>query len=173
MKYVFYIFVVFVSLSYSNVCKIANKIMYSILKNEAYSQKDVGYPYIISFNDVSDQLMIKKTKLKQYMINPRNLDCQNKEFCEKVLKALVKNNITNVDLGPYQIHYKSHYKTVPISTFFDLQKSYIFACNYVKTKIKKYGFNWYAIASYHSETPKYNAKYQISLKEHYRSLKRN
>ena len=173
MKYVFYIFVVFVSLSYSNVCKIDNKIMYSILKNEAYSQKDVGYPYIISFNDVSDQLMIKKTKLKQYMINPRNLDCQNKEFCEKVLKALVKNNITNVDLGPYQIHYKSHYKTVPISTFFDLQKSYIFACNYVKTKIKKYGFNWYAIASYHSETPKYNAKYQISLKEHYRSLKRN
>ena len=72
MKYIFYIFVVFVSLSYSNVCKIDNKIMYSILKNEAYSQKDVGYPYIISFNDVSDQLMIKKTKLKQYGLHTYN-----------------------------------------------------------------------------------------------------
>ena len=173
MKYIMFIFFLATSFSYANVCKLDNKIMYSILLNEAYSKKDVGYSYIISFNDESDQELIKRTKLKKYMLNYRNLDCKNKEFCEKVLKALVKNKITNIDLGPYQIHYRSHYKNVPISTFFDLEQSYLFACQYVKTKIKKYGFNWYAIASYHSETPKYNSRYQISLKENYRSLKRN
>ncbi|WP_323585398.1 lysozyme family protein [Aliarcobacter butzleri] len=171
MKLILFLLIV-ISTSYSkDVCKIDNKIMYSILIKESYSRKDAGYPYIISFNNESDQSLIKKTKLNSYMLNSRNLDCKNKELCEKILKSLVKHKITNLDLGPYQIHFDSHYKNVPLTTFFDLQKSYLFACNYVKSKIDKYGFNWFAIASYHSETPKFNYIYQKELKPIYKDLK--
>lgn len=152
-------------------CNVNTKVMYSILLNEAYSKKTVGYQYLISFNNPDDATFARKTKLKKFFKNNRTLDCVNENICVNILKQLVRINITNLDLGPYQINYKSHSTKLNPNDFFNLKNSYLYACNYVGDMIDKYGYNWYAFASYHSQTPYYNKIYREKLKENYRAIR--
>jgi hypothetical protein len=152
-------------------CTVNTKVMYSILLNESYDRKSVGYQYIISFNNSQDADFVRKSKLNRLFKNSRTLDCLNQDICVNILKQLARVNITNLDLGPYQINFKSHYPKLGLSDFFNLKNSYLYACSYVDEMIDKYGYNWYAISSYHSQTPYYNKIYGEKLKENFRTIK--
>lgn len=162
MKYVFAIIVFAINIV---ACEIDKNIFYSILMNEAPKGK-VGYEYLISFNNSSDVKILKKTQIKSYFLDNRTIDCKNKELCSYILYSLTKSNITNLDLGAFQINYKVH-NLEKLSDYFDINKSYKFACNYLKSCIKQYNYTWQGIACYHSKTPHYNEKYRLKLKRNY------
>jgi hypothetical protein len=169
LKYIFLLITLPILLN-ANKCTVDTKIMYSILLNESYSKKSVGYKYIISFNNPKDAKIVRKTELRPLFLNSRNLDCKNEKICVNILKELIRNNITNLDLGPYQINYFFH-KLDRYSDYFNLKSSYLYACSYVADMINKHGYNWYAIASYHSQTPDKNQKYRDKLIENYKGIK--
>lgn len=152
----------------SKSCSISKDIFYSILMNEGL-KKRVGYEYIISFNNISDVKILKKTGIKNLFINNRTLDCKNEKLCSYILSELTKANIKNLDLGAFQINYKLH-KLNSLSDYFDIDKSYIFACKYIETCVKQYGNNYKAYACYHSRTPKHNEKYQKNLKINHKKV---
>jgi hypothetical protein len=101
------------------------------------------------------------------------IDCINLENCTNISNALIKNNITNIDLGLFQINYNSF--KYPLYSYFDGQKSYLNACKIVKEKIKmnKGKWDWQVLASYHSMTPKYNKVYKEKLIKNYIKLTNN
>lgn len=159
--FIFYILALFFSQNlFSNECRVDKKILYSIMLKEGLQDR-IGYEYIISFNNSNDSKRVRKSKLKPYFINNRVLDCKNLFLCEVILTKLNEAGIKNLDLGAFQINYKVH--KLDKKDYFDLSKSYKYACGYVESMIKKYGYNWYAIASYHSQTPYYNQKYRNDL----------
>jgi len=149
-------------------CNINKDVMLTILMNEGLKNK-IGYEYIISFNDSKDVDILKKTALKSLFINNRVIDCKNKKLCSYILYQLTKADITNIDVGAYQINYRLH-NLDKLGDYFDINKSYIFAYDYVKQNVKKFGCNWSAVASYHSITPKYNQIYKMKLLENYLKL---
>jgi type VI protein secretion system component Hcp len=150
-------------------CNIDTKVMYSILLNESYSKKTVGYQYLISFNNESDAKIARNSKLKRFFLNKRTIDCKNTQVCVNMLKQLKNAKITNLDLGPYQINFRHH--KLELSHYFNLKQSYLYACSYVNDMIDKHGYNWYAIASYHSQTPYYNKRYKDKLIQNYKTIK--
>lgn len=150
-------------------CTVDKNIIYSILLNEGAKNK-AGYEYIIGFNNKSDVKIVKKTALKDFFMDNRNIDCKNKKLCTYILYQLSKSNITNLDVGAFQINYQVH-NLKTLSDYFDINKSYKFACSYIESCIKQYGNTWYAYACYHSRTPKYNKKYREKLKINYAKVK--
>ena len=171
MKLVFFLILINTFLfSNVNTCKVDKKILYAILLNEGLSGNKT-YSYIISFNNDVDAKRVQKTQLKSFFINNRVLDCKNEKLCSLIVRNLDKAGITNLDLGAFQINYKFH--SLPISNYFDINKSYLYACSFVEENIKKFGYNWYAIASYHSQTPYYNQKYQKNLIANYKKIVNN
>lgn len=165
------IFLATFSFSYSNqsqnTCKLDKKILYAILLNEGLSGNK-GYEYIISFNNKNDAKRVKQSNLGKMFMNSRVLDCKNPFLCEVIVTKLHEAKITNLDLGAFQINYRHH--KLPKKDYFNLSKSYQYACSFIESNIKKYGYNWYAIASYHSTTPVYNYKYQRNLMRNYKKV---
>lgn len=149
-------------------CSIDKNVIYSILMNEGL-KKRIGYEYVISFNNSSDTKVIKKTELKSLFVDDRTIDCKNEKLCSYILFELTKVKITNLDLGAFQINYRLH-NLSKLSDYFDIDKSYIFACNYIEDCVKQYGDNFKAYACYHSRTPKYNEKYQKNLRINYKKV---
>ena len=149
-------------------CSIDKNIIYSILMNEGL-KKRVGYEYIISFNNTNDVKVLKKTEIKSLFINNRTLDCKNEKLCAYILNQLRKANIINLDIGAFQINYRLH-KLNNLEDYFDIDKSYLFACKYIEDCVKQYGNNFKAYACYHSRTPKFNEKYQKILKINYEKV---
>lgn len=149
-------------------CSIDKNVIYSILMNEGL-KKRIGYEYIISFNNSSDVKVLKETALKSLFIDNRTIDCKNEKLCSYILYELTKAKITNLDLGAFQINYGLH-NLSKLSDYFDINKSYVFACDYIEKMVKKYGDNFRAYASYHSQTPKFNEKYQKRLKINYEKV---
>ncbi len=153
---------------FANSCKLDYKILYSVAMVEGLENRK-GYEYIISFNDSIEAEVVRETKyMKQFFVNKRTLDCKNVELCEVILDKLVANGITNLDLGAYQINY--YYHKLPFKEYFNFDKSYDWACGYITSLINEFGYNWYAIASYHSKTESLNLKYQEQLISVYRRL---
>jgi hypothetical protein len=155
------------SLYANNSCNVEKNVMHSIMKTESHPKIKAGYTYLISFNNSKEAQKVKKI-LPNFFLDNRTIDCKNMETCISLTKTLFKYNIKNLDLGAFQIN--SYYHKYNIYNYFNFDNSYNIACNYVESKIKKYGYNWYAIASYHSETPKYNYKYQQGLINNYYSM---
>lgn len=151
-------------------CSIDKNIIYSILMNEGLKNK-VGYEYIISFNNSYEANKIKNTALKNFFVDNRTIDCKNKQLCSYILYELTKINILNLDLGAFQINYKLHNLNT-LSDYFDIYKSYNFACKYIEDCVKQYGNNFKAYACYHSRTKELNDKYQKNLKVNYIKVKR-
>lgn len=150
-------------------CSIEKEIIYSILLNEGLKKK-AGYEYIISFNNSYEADKIRKTELKNMFINNRTIDCKNRQLCSYILYELTKINIINLDLGAFQINYKFH-NLDTLADYFDIHKSYIFACKYIENCVKQYGDNFKAYACYHSRTKEHNEKYQKNLKANYIKVK--
>lgn len=148
----------------SDTCKIESNIIVSILGVEGHPKKRLGYEYLICFNNESDARTIKKF-LPELFLDSRTIDCKSAAICQTLTEKLLSLGITNVDLGSFQLNLKWH--RYPVDTYFDFNKSYKVACGYLEEMIAKYGYNWYAIASYNSQTPIHNQKYQQALKERY------
>ena len=147
---------------FMTVLQILNSLFYLII-----------YPFLIRTNETSTLKEFKNIansfgyqKTKDSMV----INCINLENCTNISNALIKNNITNLDLGLFQINYNNF--KYPLYTYFDKQKSYLNACEIVEEKIKmnKGKWNWEVLASYHSMTPKYNNIYKKKLINNYRKL---
>lgn len=144
-------------------CGISHKIMYGIAKVEHHAKRDVGYPYIISFNNPSELKDIKKllSGVGLLILDDRSIDCKNQALCINTTQLLINSKITNLDLGAFQVNYESN--VAPLNIYFDLSESYSYACNLVTQHIKKNGFTWESIANYHSKTKSLNTKYKNNL----------
>jgi len=149
----------FLNATTNDKCLIDDTIMFAIAENERSKHRPIGYPYLISFNNNENIEKLGKT-LASYLIDSRTIDCKSKTLCVKILNTLIENNITNLDLGAYQINY-IFYK-IPFEDYFDIRKSYLKACNIVYNHNKKEA-SWENVAKYHSGTPKYNKNYKEKL----------
>ena len=154
---------------FANNCIVPNILIETI----KITENERKYPFLIrtnetstlkDFKDIASSFEYKKTK--DNMV----IDCINLENCTNISNALIKNNITNLDLGLFQINYNNF--KYPLYSYFDKQKSYLNACEIVEEKIKmnKGKWNWEVLASYHSMTPKYNNIYKKKLINNYRKL---
>jgi len=140
-------------------CNVDDRIMFSIAEIEKHKNRTVGYPYLISFNNKKDIGKLD-TDIKKFFIDGRTMDCQDVNTCQSLLSILVKNNITNLDCGAYQINYK--FWKIPITDYFDTKKSYSKACNIIENH-NKLKWSWNNIANYHSKTPYINSRYKALL----------
>jgi len=163
-KILLLIFFCFNTIFASGGCKIESDIIVSILGVEGHPKRRLGYEYLICFNNENDARAIKKI-LPELFLDSRTIDCKNASVCQALTEKLLNIGITNVDLGSFQLNLKWH--RYPVDTYFDFSKSYKIACRYLEDMIAKYGYNWYAIASYNSQTPEHNYKYQKILREKY------
>lgn len=141
----------------SDKCNIDSSILKTIAQVERHQDKNVGYQYLISFNNGKDAKLAKKQIGKTIFLDSRTIDCKNKQLCTKITNYLINEKITNLDLGAFQINYKFH--KMKIENYFSFQKSYLKACSYLTKLVKEYGYTWRTIAMYHSATPKYNYNY--------------
>ena len=151
-----------------NKCKLDPSILVTIAKVEKNKKRKAGYPYLISFNNKSDAIFIRKKLGKTIFLDQRTIDCKNKKLCKDITNFLVSQKITNLDLGPFQINYKFH--KFKIKKYFNISESYYIACNYIEDNVKKYGKNWYAVAGYHSFSLTHNLEYQKNLKRNYQKI---
>ena len=149
-------------------CKVSNDVLLLILNVEKHKNKEIGYPYLISFNNKGDSRILKKTSIGKYFIDSRTIDCKKDEICVDITKTLLEVGINNLDLGAFQINAMYHH--LDISDYFDIKKSYKFACGIISNNIRKHGFSLESIARYHSETKKYNIAYQKGLIKSYEVL---
>lgn len=145
-------------------CKVESNIIVSILGAEGHPKKRLGYEYLICFNNEKDARLIRAF-VPELFLDGRTIDCKSPAVCQTLTKKLLDLGIINVDLGAFQLNPRWH--KYPIDTYFDFNKSYLIACAYLEEMISRYGYNWYAIASYNSQTPEFNYKYQKILKERY------
>ncbi len=138
-------------------CPIPYEVMYAIAMTERHPARDIGYPYLISFNNKKDLVRMKHHLHDVQILDSRTIDCKSKKQCMKISKTLLRNNITNIDLGAFQINYKYH--PASIDTYFSLPKSYRKACLILANIQEKYGWNWASVGKYHSYNPKIGNKY--------------
>jgi hypothetical protein len=145
--------------------------MYAVATVEKHPIRDVGYPYLISFNNSEDFQEATNGFLQAYnfkALDNRTIDCINEENCINIAKKIISYDMTNLDLGAYQICYYWH--KLPIENFFDLQQNYLDACSIIENVAKTYGPSWESIARYHvfpnnEERKKRNALYAQKLEK--------
>ncbi|RDU73030.1 hypothetical protein CQA57_05755 [Helicobacter anseris] len=163
----------FCYLATSKECIIEYDVLYTIASIESHPKRNIGYPFIISFNNKSDFQRIKKEKILQDLdieiLDNRSIDCKSVKTCFTALNLLVKQSIENLDLGAFQFNYK--YVDFKDKThYFSLKHSYYEACNILMKLAKKYGWSMETLAKYHSYTPKVNEKYQKIIERRYNEI---
>lgn len=172
ISFLSFIFISFMSCSFlfasTKVCKINNAVLLSVLSAEEYRGLPTGYSYIISLNRKIDQRLLRNTFLKKYFLDNRTIDCKDKKKCVAITRTLIGHGYKDLDLGAFQINYQFH--KLPLKSYFSLKKSYLFACRFISSNIRKYGYNWYAIAGYHSFTSHINYEYQKKLIASYKKI---
>lgn len=153
-------------ISFGDECIITYKMLYAIAKNEKHKHRDVGYPYLISFNNKSDIKKLQNAD-KKMMLDNRTMDCQNREYCTYVASYLIESGVKNMDVGPFQICYMYHKNKMSLDQFFSLKDSFEFAKKFSEQNTRVHGCTWKALARYHSATPSHNNKYAKGLKNVY------
>jgi hypothetical protein len=133
----------------------------TIKEVEGYKINGVFDEYIISINTKKDKKRVKELGFK--LVNNRVLKCFTEKYCVYTLNELIKNKITNLDIGSYQLNY-TYYKMENLKDYFIEKKTRVLVENIIIGRINKYGYNWYAIAGYHNLKKKYNEKYQKIFK---------
>jgi len=149
-------------------CPVNHEILYLIASVERSKKRELGYPYLISFNSKKEKKQAKKIA-KFIWIDNRTVDCLDAQNCTQALSFLLENKIINLDIGPYQLNYKYH--KLKLSDYFNVKQSYIYACNLIYNNIKKYGYSWDTIAKYHSYTKKHKEKYLKLLARNIKKIK--
>jgi len=174
-KLLFLIFISVIHLKANNLCYEKTfkcitdpVIMYSIAEIEHHVSRNIGYPYLISFNNKTiAQKAIHDKYLSNLFIDNRTLDCMNKQKCKKTLQYIRNKYTNNLDCGGFQINDKSWGFNSDI--YFSIQKSYQCACKMVQ-KHNKNEWSFENIAKYHSKTKSVNKKYREKLKQ---TIKKN
>ncbi len=163
----FLLFLFFTELLFSNsVCVVEKDLLVAYAKNERHSNRYVGYPYMISFNEQKESKILREEKILDgygKWLDSRTFDCKNEATCKAITTALVKNGIKNMDLGHMQICYKWH--PLEVSEYFDIQKSEQRACRYLVSLTKQYGWSWETIGKYHSFTKDKNEAYYKKIQK--------
>jgi len=137
-------------------CNVPYEIMHTIASVERHPAKEIGYPFLISFNSKKDSRVIKQ-EYDYKWLDSRTIDCGDKKSCSELFSNLKNLKIYNLDSGAFQINYKYHkYKN---AIYFNLKDSYIASCEILSSLIKRYGYSWDTIAKYHSFTKKHKDKY--------------
>ncbi|WP_418181390.1 hypothetical protein ACNSOL_11865 (plasmid) [Aliarcobacter lanthieri] len=162
-----------VKIEYKHGCKIPDIIIQTIRLTENKS----NYKYFIRTND-TDTLqkfnsIIKKYEHKfPYKEDRKVIDCFNTDNCVSISTDLILNGINNLDLGLFQINYKSF--PFNLYTYFEKVHSYKNACKvmYEKIKITK-KWDWNTVAAYYSLTPSLNESYKNLLIENFLFLIKN
>lgn len=141
-------------------CGIDYSLMELIAKAERSSKRDVGYPYLISFNNgISYERYLNHSNYKK--LDARSIDCLNMDNCVVVLNNLVRQGVLNLDLGAFQLNYLYH--RIPTRQYFHLESSYEKACSIIEDLVSRFGYSWHTIARYHSSTDEHNVKYRRIL----------
>lgn len=138
----------------TNKCTVAYEVMYQIALNEYHPKRKVGYPFIIGFNKGMKVIAPNGTML----LDSKTVDCKNKDLCVETVQLLIENNITNIDLGAFQINYKEHPKK-DIGNYFDLNWSYGYACSYIEKLTARFGWSWKTLGMYHNMKDEFNKPY--------------
>lgn len=165
-KLILIIFILLVKINlfaeqYSQIkCGIDYSVMELIAKAERSAKRDIGYPYLISFN--------KGIKYEPYLENykyirldSRSIDCLSIDNCESILNNLLRKGVSNLDLGAFQLNYIHH--KLPLRKYFHLESSYQKACSFIEDLVSRYGYSWETIARYHSSTEEFNWNYRVIL----------
>lgn len=139
--------------------------MYAIANNEHAVGTPVGYPFIISANGSRSQTCLKSLA-KDIMLNARTADCHSEAECISLISKVVDKCGDNFDLGAFQINH--HWHKLALADYFSLNKSYRYACDFVDSLQKKYGWNWSTIARYHSATEDKNKRYRDKLVQYFK-----
>lgn len=132
--------------------------------------KDNGFlnPYFIAFNSSVDKkeakVIIKKAGISG-KFSGRLFYCENEKNCIFAAKKIIFAELTNIDIGPYQINHFFN-KNVPIENLFDFEKSRKEARKILNKLIDKHGYSWNTIARYHSARPQRNKVYREKLYEY-------
>lgn len=145
-------------------CNVQHELMYAIAEVERHTKKNVGYPYLISFNNFQDFKEIPQL-LNGFAYNKldnRTIDCLEENNCIEIARQLIDTHgITNLDMGAYQICY--YWNKLPYQNYFDLIKNYNDACYIIEKNVKQFGHSWESIAKYHSFNKERNKKYAQQL----------
>lgn len=154
---------------FAKECEIGYRVLYAIAQVERHPKKEVGYPYLISFNKTSQTAILAKLKatmpqLRYKFLDKRTIDCLNIQNCILIFKELQKHSINNIDLGAFQIN--PIYHKYPAENYFTLKSSLLIACKIVTDLKNKYGWSWESLARYHSYERNNNYKYQGYLKQY-------
>lgn len=161
-----------------STCIVPNDIMLGILFNEQPQKRKWDYPYIIRVNYKKNTTKYRRSRFildhfgstPVYSSDPYVFDCKSEIGCQETLNYLVKYNLKNVDIGPFQVNF--YYHPNEIRHFFNFQSNYLMACAYVESLIKRKGYSWKTIAGYHSFTPKHNAKYLKRLQQNVKKIRK-
>lgn len=148
-------------------CRLDYSILYLIAMNEKHKSRQVGYPYLISFNKKSDLIKAKKLHIDGFL-DTRTIDCKNKQKCVKTTRTLIKNKMHNLDLGAFQINYTYH--KMSIEDYFDFQKEYKKSCEIAQNFIDPDNITFKDIARYNSSTKNINERYAKNLQINYNKL---
>lgn len=155
---------------YNKECIVDYSVMYVVAQNERHSKRDIGYPYLISFNSQNDVAVAKKSAKLNWLDN-RTVDCRSTEQCKEDLRKINSLSIENLDLGAFQINQR-WFGYEDKEEYFNLRKSYKNACNILLEHYKQTGeWSWKTIARYHSKTQKHNNMYKDRLVNNFKNIK--
>lgn len=163
-------------------CGLSHESMVLIAKTERHPKRNLGYPYLISFNNLSEAKAIYPVYKDFFIPNKgidRTIDCKNEEICVDILNDLIGRGITNLDLGGFQVNYKmhkdgfsdyynNHHEPLSKQEFFRLAESYEYACAYAEKHVERWGPTFKALAMYHSKNPKHRDVYAKRMYDEYK-----
>jgi len=153
------------SLLYAKTCNFEYEVIYQIAANERHPQRDVGYPYLISFNNQSDmEKIVKKFENKYIKLDNRTIDCKSLDVCINIFRFLWINGISNIDLGAFSINPR-FYKAKEPKEYFDLKDSSDKVCEILEKLKEKYGWSWETMGKYHSWTKELNTAYTDKIQQ--------
>jgi hypothetical protein len=143
-----------------------------LLETIKITENETLYPFYIRTND--NEKLNKFNEIIKYFNHKKTedtmvVDCINSDNCTKLATALIKENIINLDLGLFQINYKSF--KYQIHSYFDEELANLTACKVIEEKIRiTKNWSWETLATYHSLTPKLNKIYKEKLIKNYIKL---
>lgn len=170
MRYLL-LFIAFVTL---HAVKIPQIVLDAIEYTECEKSNGLCYPYVIRINGFDALRKAKEIgyeanrgKLYRVVANKRELISASLRFetideSVDAVETLVKNGVTNMDLGSYQINYK-WFKSDDFNIYFSDDSAREYAANILSDLIHKHGYSWETLGRYHSATPQLNQYYYKKL----------
>jgi len=139
--------------SYLYDCSVPYETIRLVAVAERHIKRDIGYPYLISFNSKNKDIQEILKGFKYERLDSRTIDCKSESNCINITKKLISFNQVNLDLGAFQQCYR-YFKYEDMSNYFSLKKSYKKTCNILEDLIKRYGYSWDTIGMYHNRKSK-------------------